>query len=89
MDADPQAKLLDDMLDPLSHCFTAEAARRIVDLRATPAAQRRMSELAEKANEGQLTDDERQEYQTYIVASNLIAILQAKARRLLAGQTAA
>jgi hypothetical protein len=89
MEANPQAKLLDEMLDPLSHCLTPDAARRIVELRATPEAQRRIEELADKANQGQLSDDERQEYQTYIVASNLIAILQAKARRLLAGQTAA
>jgi hypothetical protein len=42
-----------------------------------------MDELAEKCNEGKLTPDEREEYETSIRFGNFIAILQAKARLLL------
>ena len=35
-------------------------------------------------NEGQLTAEERAEYEAYVQASTLIGILQAKARRVLA-----
>ncbi len=39
--------------------------------------------LAERANEGLLTDEERDEYEAFINASDLIAILQLKAMRAL------
>jgi hypothetical protein len=44
----------------------------------------RVAELAAKCNEGQLTDDERAEYEAYASANHLIALMQAKARRQLA-----
>jgi hypothetical protein len=47
-----------------------------------------MEELAEKCNEGLLTPDELAEYEAYTEASTLIAILQSKARKLLAKRTA-
>ena len=39
-----------------------------------------MDQLAAKANEGELTDEEREVYEAYIEANNLMAILQAEAR---------
>lgn len=89
MDDDAQARLLEQMLDPVTRCFTPDVARRLVELRASPAAQARIAELAEKCNEGELSAAERDEYEAYVAAGNLIAILQAKARRLLSEQTAA
>ena len=44
-----------------------------------------MDELAEKCNEGQLSSEEREEYGTSIRFANYLAIIQAKARRLLKG----
>ncbi len=81
--------LLDRLLDPVGRCLTADAARQLVDLRADPTLQRRVDRLADRANEGELTADEREEYETYISAANLIAILQAKARDALARDAAA
>ena len=43
--------------------------------------------LACKCNEGELTPAERYEYERYVTAGNLIAILQAKARLLLTKKT--
>jgi len=61
----------------------------LVALRADPAAQARIEELADKSTAGQLSPDERAEYETYIAASSFIAILQSKARSILAAGGAA
>jgi hypothetical protein len=88
MRPDFQTTLLDRILDPLAQCLTPEAARQLVDLRADTAAQHRMDELAELSNAGQLSAEERAEYEAYISAANLLAIVQAKARRALSGTAA-
>lgn len=72
--------VLDRMLDPVSRCFSLEGARELVALRADPIATARMEELADKCNEGTLTDQERTEYEACVHAGSLISILQAKAR---------
>jgi len=77
---------LDRLLDPVTRCLTPEVARRLVELRADPELQSRVDMLADKNTEGQLTPEEREEYETYVWTSRFIAILQAKARRLLAQQ---
>jgi len=61
-----------------------DQARRIIDFHGNKALQRRIEELAEKANEGQLTEEESAGYQGYAQANQFIAVLQAKARQLLA-----
>jgi len=81
------ASVLDRLLDPVSRCLTTESARALVELRTDPVAQERVAELAEKCNEGQLTPEERGEYETYVHVGNILAILQAKARLLLRQQT--
>jgi uncharacterized protein YnzC (UPF0291/DUF896 family) len=58
-----------------------------VNLRADPAVQERLDELADKSTEGTLTDDERAEYESYIHAIDFISVLQAQARRLLKNTT--
>lgn len=68
--------------------LTVDLAERIVDLRADEALQSRLDELGDKCNEGLLTPDEREEYDTYVAAINYISILQAKARGLLKHQRA-
>ncbi len=61
-------------------------ARELAGLRATPDVQARIDELADKCNEGQLTAEERAEYDAYIDAIDVISILQAKARSVIAKQ---
>jgi hypothetical protein len=84
MTAAQKSAVLDRMLDPVGRCLTPDAARQLVALRADPADQARIDELADKSTEGQLSPDERAEYEFYIAANNVIAILQAKARGVLA-----
>jgi hypothetical protein len=81
--------ILERMLDPVGLALGPDAARKLIALRADADAQRRMDELAEKANEGSLTSAERSEYETLIAAATVIAALQAKARAHLAGSSAA
>jgi hypothetical protein len=79
---------LDRLLAPVTDCFTPEVAERLVALRADPEIDARIEELAEKANEGQLSAEERAEYEDYIEAADLIGILQARARAVLARRSA-
>jgi hypothetical protein len=77
------AELLEQALDPFVNCLTPEAASKIVALRADSAMQLRLDELAEWANEGLLTPDERAEYEKILALFHLITLLQSKARRFL------
>lgn len=81
-----ETMVLDRLLDPVSRCLTPEAARRLVGLRADPSIQERLDLLAEKSTEDELSPEERIEYETYVRALDFIAILQAKARALLADE---
>lgn len=75
---------LNRLVDPVVRTFTPDVARALMKLRADPALQARMDKLAEKCNEGRLTPQEQEEYDTAIRFANYLAILQAKARRALA-----
>ena len=75
--------VLDRVLDPIMECFTPDVARRLADLRADPELQARVDELADKANEGELSIEEGLEYDKFREAYHLVTVLQAKARRFL------
>ncbi|HEV7224635.1 MAG TPA: hypothetical protein VGN42_18135 [Pirellulales bacterium] len=73
----------DRATDPLFSLLTPEQARAIVAFRGDEWLAKRAEELAHKCNEGELTDEERAEYEGYARANNFIAVMQAKARRVL------
>ena len=75
--------ILDRLLDPLSDLLTPGVARKLVKYRFDPKVQAHIDKLARKCNEGQLSEKERREYETYVQTIDFIAILQAKARALL------
>ncbi len=77
------ASVLDGLLDPLSRCLDPGSARRLLEFQVSPDIQQRIEVLAEHANQGLLTEDERAEYEALITAADFIAILKLKARRLL------
>ena len=77
------ANALSRMLEPICECLNEEAAKRILELRTPPDILTRVEELADKSNEGLLTETERAEYQGYVDGADLIAILKAKARELV------
>jgi hypothetical protein len=81
------ATLLSPVLEPLGRCFAPASAKEILGLRADEAAQQRFEELSEKSQLGALTPDERAEYRILVEVGDLVALLQAKARRYLAEHT--
>ena len=76
--------VLTRFLEPLGRCLTPEVAKDLINIRADPSVQARLEELADKNTEGALTPEERDEYETYVHAIEFIAVLQAKARTILA-----
>jgi hypothetical protein len=79
-------RVLDRLLEPVSSSLNEEAARKLIGLKADRKAQARVAELARKCNEGKLTPDERADYEFFVMAGEFVAILQAKARILLANR---
>jgi hypothetical protein len=71
------------VLEPILRSLPPEAARQIAHAEADEQLQQRVGDLARKANEGELTDDEQREYQAYIDAGDVVATMQAVARKLL------
>ena len=70
--------------DPILQFFTPEQARALAAYRGEPKLAKEIEQLARKSNEGELTDEERAKYEGYVRANKFIAILQAKARKLIA-----
>jgi hypothetical protein len=83
MKQEPNTAVLDRILDPLARQLTPAAARALVKFRADAATQARIADLADRCNEGTLNRAERAEYDSYVRAIDLIAVLQSKARRAL------
>jgi hypothetical protein len=81
-----QISYLNRFLDPVTEMLPRDVLERIVNFRFDDVTRARAAELAEKANEGQLTDDERAEYSEYVETLDLIGIMQATARQILAKQ---
>ena len=79
---------LNRLLEPLSQSLSAEAAEELLGFRIDPAVQARIDELADRCNEGLLTEDERAEYESYVEGIGLINLLMAKARRVLSSKLA-
>ena len=77
------AQTMERLLSAVGDCLTPEVAERIAALRAEPEVQGRIDYLAERANEGQLTDDEQAEYDACVRTITFISLLQSKARQLL------
>jgi hypothetical protein len=71
--------------DPILRLLTAEQVRALVAYRGDDALRLRIEELAERNTEGSLSEAERSEYEGYVRANHFIAVLQASARRVLAG----
>lgn len=73
-------------LDPIFALLTNEQQASLVALRGDAELRQRMSELFAKSNEGELTNDERQEYEGYVRANLYLATVQSRARKHLRNQ---
>ena len=65
---------------PIFALLTSEQTKRLAELQGDRGLADRVAELAQKANEGNLSPSDREEYEAYIEANNLLAVLQAEAR---------
>lgn len=60
--------------------LTPDQVRRLAELQTEPELSERLTELAGLANEDRLSVQQRAEYEAYLEANNLLAVLQAEAR---------
>lgn len=74
---------LDRLLDPL---FTPDLAERVLTFTLTAEVASRLDYLRAQANEGLLSDCEREEYRQFIEALEVLAILKGLAESSLARQ---
>ena len=77
--------VIDQLLNPVGQCLTPEVAQRLVELTAGSELQARVDDLADKANDGSISEAERAEYEQYVRFSQFISLLQIKARNVLEG----
>ena len=75
-----EADILSQVVAPDRADLPPELARSILDLKFSRAAVARMNELAEKNNQGILSDSERQEMEKYMRVGSFLDLMQAKAR---------
>ena len=86
MRAPSATPVLDEILKPVTRCLSLDNARQILDHRPNRMVKARIQKLARKCNEGELTPEERAEYETYVFAGEFVALIRAKARALLGHQ---
>lgn len=75
--------VLDRLIRPDKELLTPDAARTLLSLKFHKSDERRMNQLATKAQRGTLTAAERAEAEQYNLVSHMVALLQAKARGAL------
>jgi hypothetical protein len=75
--------VLEASLEPVGRSLNSEAARKLLELQAPTLLQERIDALADRCGEGVASEEELSEYDAMIHAANVIAILQAEARRVL------
>ncbi len=78
--------LLAKILEPAFEGMPAEFARLLLTLRVDADLRARVEVLRDKASAGLLSDEERQEHEEFVDALDIVALLQVKARRVLASQ---
>jgi hypothetical protein len=77
------SSILDHYLEPVTSMFNREMAEAIVNRKSDELMVARVRELGRKADEGTLTEEEKNEYENYVDAGDLIALIKSKARRFL------
>lgn len=73
----------DRATDPLFKLLSDEQLRRLTTIVPNRDLEGRIGELAARAQEGELSAAELAEYEGYVRANNLVAVLQGIARRRL------
>jgi len=75
---------LDKLFDSVGECLTVDTASKLTNLSLPESLQQQLDDWADRNSLGQLGNDERSQYEAMLRALNFIAVLQAKARRIVA-----
>jgi len=81
--AAPQLGILERLLGPQSEPLSRDVARFFLGVTFTDVELRRIAELSEKANEGELSAEERDELLSYVLLKDFLTILHSHAREAL------
>ena len=76
----PETTAFDRGIRPLLEIVLLDKVDAVMSFRPEPALQGRIEELAAKSTEGELTAEERAEYEGYVRANKFIAILRRQAQ---------
>lgn len=83
MSSPSSPRLLETLAESVAACLDAPSLRAMANLELDSRTKERLDELADKANEGQLSPDERIEYQSFIGVSEFLGLAQLRARARL------
>lgn len=88
MNAKIQSAAFDRAVEPVLQMLTADQTEWLATYSCDERLQERLEELAQKSTEGELSDDERDEYEGYVRAEQFLSVLKVKARRLCESRAA-
>jgi hypothetical protein len=80
-----EAAILARLIQTQDRNLAPDVARYLLSFAFQPADAERMNQLAERAQAGALTMEEREELESYLHVSNLLAVMQSRARQALSG----
>jgi hypothetical protein len=78
------ATILDKMLKPATDQMPVQFARQLLALRADVELMAKIDDLRSKANSGSITQAEDAEYKEFVEAVDILSLLQARARSIIA-----
>lgn len=79
MSSTPEAVAFDRSVHPLLRMLLIDKADAVLSFRPDPAVQDRIEELAAKSTEGELSGQERAEYEGFVRANHFLAVLRRRA----------
>ncbi len=71
--------IADSLLESAAQCLDDESVRALGELQLADTAKSKLDLLPQKANEGELTEEEAREYDRFIELGDIIATLRLKA----------
>ena len=86
MPTTPEMAAFDRGVRPVLQIVLPDKTDAVLNFRPAPELAARIEELAGKSTEGQLTEEERSEYEGYVRANKFVAILRRQARHLAESQ---
>jgi hypothetical protein len=84
-----ETAILSRAINPAQASWTPDAARSILDIKLTDEDAKRRDELAEKARQGTLSDEEAAELRNYGQVGRILELMKAKAKVSLSKTTLA